>query len=315
MADISYTLLENGLDFVLSAVQNLLGEPDHRQLKYAILHLHSGVELILKEKLRREHWSLVFEKVDEAKRARYESGDFYSVSWKTCLGRLKDICEIELTKEKIHPLEELKKKRNRVEHFNFTDNSDAVKSATVPVLQFLVEFINEEIGQGTFQEVEAELFREIARCFGKLNDFVGERTKEIQQQLSDPEGTLVTCPQCFQETMDVWGEVCCYFCGYTPDVDTAVEKFVGSVLGITWHDIARGEIWPVNKCPECWGETLVHLRENDGYENSPSYVCFGCGLNWGTLSTCDSCGNPFPDGERELGVCDDCWEIMMKKND
>ena len=53
------TLIENALDFILSAVEWAKGDDD-RSLKYAILNLSDGVELILKERLRRAHWSLLF---------------------------------------------------------------------------------------------------------------------------------------------------------------------------------------------------------------------------------------------------------------
>lgn len=41
-AIVSFTLLENGLDFVLSAVEYLSGTLSKRELKYAVLHLYSG---------------------------------------------------------------------------------------------------------------------------------------------------------------------------------------------------------------------------------------------------------------------------------
>jgi len=94
---ITFTPLENGLDFILRALGYLADDPTTKQdLKYAVLHSHSGVELILKERLRREHWSLVFEKPEEASKEKYESGKFISVQWKTCLNRLHEICEVEI---------------------------------------------------------------------------------------------------------------------------------------------------------------------------------------------------------------------------
>jgi hypothetical protein len=68
--EITFTPLENGLDFILRALEYLADDPTKRDLKYAVLHLHSGVELILKERLRREHWSLVFEKPEEASKEK-----------------------------------------------------------------------------------------------------------------------------------------------------------------------------------------------------------------------------------------------------
>src|SRR5436189_30259 len=60
-------LLENGIDFIRSGIENHFGqdESDSSARKYAVLHLFSGVLLILKERLRREHPSLIFEKVED----------------------------------------------------------------------------------------------------------------------------------------------------------------------------------------------------------------------------------------------------------
>lgn len=53
--DIHFELLENGLDFLLSGIEYLARGKEKRDIKYGVLHTVSGVELILKERLRREH--------------------------------------------------------------------------------------------------------------------------------------------------------------------------------------------------------------------------------------------------------------------
>jgi len=72
--NVEFTLLGNGLDFIWSALEHLSGNPGKRELKYAVLHLCSGIELVLKERLQREHWSLIFEKLDSANQKDYEAG-------------------------------------------------------------------------------------------------------------------------------------------------------------------------------------------------------------------------------------------------
>src|ERR1700682_2110385 len=73
--DFHYSLLENGLDFVLSSLESLTlasavgpsiggAAPNavsgqKRHLKYALLHLCSGVELVFKERIRQEYWQLL----------------------------------------------------------------------------------------------------------------------------------------------------------------------------------------------------------------------------------------------------------------
>lgn len=60
-----YRVLENGLDFILMAVNNLTisnesnidYEARKRLIKYSLLYLSSGIELVLKYRLLREHWT------------------------------------------------------------------------------------------------------------------------------------------------------------------------------------------------------------------------------------------------------------------
>ncbi len=72
---VKYELFENGLDFILSGLEHLSTKPlNKRAYKFGVLHLAAGIELILKERLRREHWSLLFENVDKANAAALASG-------------------------------------------------------------------------------------------------------------------------------------------------------------------------------------------------------------------------------------------------
>ncbi|MCK5581837.1 MAG: hypothetical protein KAJ18_11260 [Candidatus Omnitrophica bacterium] len=65
---IEFQILENGLDFILSALNYISGPKEKSDLKYGVLRLSSGCELVLKERLRQEHWSLVFENIKKARR-------------------------------------------------------------------------------------------------------------------------------------------------------------------------------------------------------------------------------------------------------
>ena len=73
--------LENGLDYLRSVVDALAGDPTTRDLKYAVLHLAAGIEVLAKYRLHCEHWTLVVSKLDDPKidRAAFERGDFTSV--------------------------------------------------------------------------------------------------------------------------------------------------------------------------------------------------------------------------------------------
>lgn len=70
--DVDFPPIQNGIDYLLSVTNHLThgDPPEPRDLKYAILHLQAAVEVLLKARLQREHWSQVFKNPGAATRAR-----------------------------------------------------------------------------------------------------------------------------------------------------------------------------------------------------------------------------------------------------
>lgn len=71
--DVDFRPVRNGMDYLLSTVTHLTGgqqPPGDRDLKYAVLHLHAATEVLLKARLVREHWSLVFSDPGKATKAK-----------------------------------------------------------------------------------------------------------------------------------------------------------------------------------------------------------------------------------------------------
>ena len=86
---LEYSLLENDLDFIVSGVREVSGARDQRKLKYGVLHLGAGIELVLKDRLRRFDWKLLFRNPKRIDSKKYLSGDFVSVGLEECIDRLK----------------------------------------------------------------------------------------------------------------------------------------------------------------------------------------------------------------------------------
>jgi len=67
MPALEFDLLANALDSLAQGIEFVLNHQDNpSKLKVAILLVAQAVELVLKERLRREHWSLIFRKVEQA---------------------------------------------------------------------------------------------------------------------------------------------------------------------------------------------------------------------------------------------------------
>src|SRR5579862_1825648 len=91
---IQLSMLENGLDFIASGLKHIAAPESKFDLKYAVLHLSAGIELVLKDRLRREDWRLIFVDPDQATESSFKSGNFKSVSLWDCLKRLEKHCPV-----------------------------------------------------------------------------------------------------------------------------------------------------------------------------------------------------------------------------
>ena len=199
--DFHFSLLENGLDFLISSLGHLTAAsvypiskstkmltdkpPEQkRHLKYALLHLSSSIELIFKERLRQEHWSLVFKEIARAKSHAYDSGDFQSVTFQEAQDRLISICEIEFTQKQRRNLKNLRDRRNRVEHFGAVDSVPAVQSSVSQMVSFLVDFIETAFEQESLEK-EEDMIAEVRSKLGSCNAVVEQRWKEIRREVAN----------------------------------------------------------------------------------------------------------------------------------
>ena len=90
---LSLSLIENSFDFLESAIKYAKGT-ENRDWKYALLNTASAIELMTKAILEHEHWSLLFDKVDNAKKELLSQGNFNSVNFVTAIERTKCIVGI-----------------------------------------------------------------------------------------------------------------------------------------------------------------------------------------------------------------------------
>lgn len=56
-SDLIKRILKIKLDFITNSLNPILESNNEHELKYSILHISAGLELLLKEILRNEHWS------------------------------------------------------------------------------------------------------------------------------------------------------------------------------------------------------------------------------------------------------------------
>lgn len=348
---VNLSLLSNGLDFIncgLNELKEYEEDSDNVRIKYAVLHIHAGVELLLKERLRREHWSLVFD--NEPSKAKYESGDFQSVGMTKCIDRLKTICDVPLSSREERRFKELREARNTIEHFNASYNVKALNAKIADALSSMIDFINTHLDPDDFQESDQDLFDEIKQSLSELTLYINQRMNDIRQRLAEIGSEVLTCPVCNQRAATFSEDLNCLFCGHKHpglrqeissattvvvgcpkckqeaavtgdglqclfcgyeinDPETAADEYLSDYIGLSHYACAKdGEEWPQYECPSCSAEALVRTHEGN--------VCFSCGeeFNNDTLTYCTCCGQLIS-RYRDISICDDCLDYKVNKND
>ena len=310
------TLVENGLDFILSALEYAqLNEVNGRGLKYSVLHLADGVELILKEKLRREHWSLLFADVNKAAQEGFKTGDFKSVDFEECVKRLENILALDL-KAHIELLRILRRIRNKLQHFEYEGSREQVISILVRTWSFILDFLHTHLPDVV--KDQDTTIEKIKQLMVANEQFLEERLAEIQPKIDAMEDAeaVLKCPFCLQEALYISGvkDPNCVFCYYTASPEEAVVEWCNEIFG--FQDPKERYTDPLwFECPECGSETLVQQEFGGMTPPIPEWVCFSCGQTWGHdgIRFCDNCGEPYHTGVDDYGICQDCEKTQMEK--
>ncbi|MCM2400423.1 hypothetical protein NBH20_04605 [Rhizobium sp. S153] len=110
-------LCENGFGFVAKAIDQLWdhGSPD--ALKYSVINFYSGVELLLKARLMKEHWTLIVADPNKADIDEFLNGQAQTVGLTQAIKRLKKVAKVAVPSNAANSFEELRKHRNRMVHF------------------------------------------------------------------------------------------------------------------------------------------------------------------------------------------------------
>ena len=282
-------LLENSLCFIKKSIDSL----EKGELKYAILHLFSGVYLILKVRLYEKDWRLLFNKRDDANYGDFESGSFYGVNFCDCITRLSKIASLRFTDQDKQELELLRRKKNKIEHFfdNDSQSEDSVKSSLYHGINFFINFVQKN-NIGKINEESEENIRnimdDIKNNLFSLEAFCQKRMNSLKEDISKSK-MILTCNECYQKAMVLKDSILqCMFCHKEIQPEHSEEldglKEVEETHGIhSYKDANHTSIY----CVSCDIEVEMGVVQiNDG-----SHCCLLCEEIFvpGSLLECGSC--------------------------
>jgi len=308
-----FSLLHNALDFIDSAVESIAGDPQPRDIKYALIHLAMGIELAFKARLSQEHWTLVLTNPGKVTHDEYLAGNCISVDLAEALDRLKNVAGISVSESDRKVLVHLQRLRNRLVHLHAREDTvDAAKAKMVRPLEIVITFISENLEHALSTDVEKSLLRSIRKHLGDFRTFKKKRSAAAKKQLKargSPE--TFPCPSCFEDFAILDGGLHCLFCYATATGEAGAWDFASEILGSDPYSVAKGRSEnPVFICPECGAESLVDLGDNEDL-NDPSttrFLCLNCDFTAGSedLEVCVRCNTFFQWEPGDPVICKDC---------
>jgi hypothetical protein len=244
----------NAIDFAKRSVAELSDSP-----KYSMIHFAAAVELFLKARLLREHWSLVVTRPETASLQDFRLGKFHSVSVEETIKRLRNVANEPVPDRAEKVFRAVADHRNRLIHFFHpvlgssakAQELEAVVSDQYKAWHFLNELITGPWAAHFRRHVRR--LQKLNKALLRLKDFVKAKYEamapDIQQQIR--QGTIF--------------EVCS-LCGFQAAKVEAVggepAKFAGKCVVCDWYHSSLHE-----PCPDCGRAIIVEDMGEGACEN------------------------------------------------
>lgn len=111
-------LIHNALDFLKVAAEEIGTKP-----KYSYIHFWAGIELLIKARVAREHWTLIISSKETPKMDDFLSNKSHSKNFNDLCDILKNTIKSPIAKGHLDRLDKIRKHRNKWIHF-YQDSDD-----------------------------------------------------------------------------------------------------------------------------------------------------------------------------------------------
>ncbi|RQV95183.1 hypothetical protein EH220_06525 [bacterium] len=250
------TLFENGIDSLKEGIRYFFnGSHNTRDYKFAILLLFHGVELILKERLAKEHRLLVFANIDN----KTVEASLKTVPYDVLIKRLLN-AKVGLGEELVKAFGELEDQRNRVQHSVVSLSEEFVKDVIGRTCKHLIEFMRDELDEELEDHLAANDYKHLIEAINFYEEKLKLAKKElakdtIQHAKDDPYYEIVMCEECGEECVavsddDLHEYVECYFC--------KAKHYVERCPRCDRIELLQSEPDPDDwgPCSDCWDEYM-----------------------------------------------------------
>jgi len=206
---ISFNLIQNAIDSITHTVELMAWDDvqnESTRLKQAILSIGHGLELLLKERLRQVHPSLIWEDVD-----KYPNLDARTVGVDKAMHRLHKIGGVNLSNDDVELIKSLRNTRNAIEHFAWTTTRREANLIVEKSLSFVITFAKFHLETDI-----AYLFRKDdtwERLMSNNYEFAKAHNARYQDALADSSNLFMACTFCGALAVSLSGGSCS-ICGH-----------------------------------------------------------------------------------------------------
>ena len=328
-------LVLNGIDFFQTGVAGLTEDP-----KYSVINFCSGLEIILKARLLKEHWSLIVKKPENAIFEKFKEGNFISTNIEETLQRLENIAGIAFSKNELNCFNSVREHRNKFVHFYHYSDSKAEKKKllqNIAAEQCKAWFYLYRRLQEWFEifEKHRKGFETVNSQFHQLRKFLSAKFEALKPEIDKEKksGTIyVDCSSCGfssakldEREEPVFASHCkvcergetripvtCPKCGkraYIEDIGAAYCDDEECSTQITLDDVMKpyrssrhtGDGDPsVYYCSFCENPTDSVIFLDE------HYFCFSC-KEWGYVEQCRYCGTHLMNFDSEDSYMSGCF--------
>lgn len=291
-------LVRNALGFVNTSIGHLQHNP-----KNAIVDLYTAIELFLKARLMKEHWTLMLSKPETGDLQNLAVGDFLSVYLDDALKRIESILGEKIDKGASENFKALGEHRNQIVHFAHSgmDNPGKTQAGMIAEAWASWHYLHALLAgpwAAIFQPYSAEL-QVLNRRMMRQGEFIKTRFEILKPQLEIQEKRgkqVVPCGHCHMPAAIV-GETHSWGADYTCMVcevdDTAVEECHAELPCPSCSAPLKFFQKDLHACPRC-GQAVdtdilidlcsKHFTEGDAW----------CDEDQVNIASCHKCEHPQP---------------------
>ncbi|KKB84720.1 hypothetical protein VW29_10140 [Devosia limi DSM 17137] len=229
--------------------------------KFSTVHFAIAIELFLKARLMREHWSLLLDKPDQADKAAFFRGDAKTVTPEQTMERLRRIALVTIPQSSREIFGLIATHRNKMVHFahageNDTDGPNGVQriaeeqcAGWLALRTLLAEWPE-------FEDFQTDIWQISVRMEGHrtyLETAFAAKAAELQSH-RDAGGRVIHCPSCrfesvkVEDHIDAVAEANCVVCRFFRGSEIAIDcpnEDCGAPIRFTSYD------GPPSECPTC----------------------------------------------------------------